>query len=472
MPLFSKLGISTTLTTHLDSLGFRTPTPIQVEAIPYILKSKTDLIAQAQTGTGKTAAFGIPLIEQIPKPNKAVFSLILSPTRELAVQISTALTAISKPFNTRITTIYGGQSFDPQIRSLKKGSDIVIGTPGRVLDMLRKGFLKISDIEYLVIDEADEMLRFGFLEDLELIFGFSNDYKRTLLFSATMPPKIVTLSKKYMTDSHRITVKSTVQKTDNIKQHFMSISAKSKQDALLRIIDSEHEFYGLVFCNTKRQVDEMALSLVNKGYNADALHGDLTQSAREKVLSKFRKRYCTILIVTDVVARGIDIEKLTHVINFSPPQDLDSYIHRIGRTGRCGETGKAYTLVCKSESYLFRPIKQRFSDVLKEIEPPSVNDILENKRVVLMNALSKLVNDGLEPSYIDLANTILEGYSATDALAAALQHTLQTSFSKKNYREIRFDRLELNHERRPYNRNRFRDRKPNSGYKSRGSWRK
>jgi ATP-dependent RNA helicase DeaD len=363
---------------------------------------------------------------------------------------------MSRPFNTKITTIYGGQSFEPQIRALKRGMDIVIGTPGRVLDMLKKGYLKIRDIKYLVIDEADEMLRFGFLEELELIFEFSNKTKRTLLFSATMPPAIVKLSTKYMNESHQISIQSTLQKTDNIKQYFMTISSRSKQDALVRIIDSEDGFYGLVFCNTKRQVDEIALSLVNKGYKADALHGDLTQSAREKVLSKFRKKYCTLLIVTDVVARGIDIEKLTHVINFSPPQDLSSYIHRIGRTGRVGQKGKAYTLVCKSESRLFRPIQRHFSKVLNAIEPPTVTEIIKNKKAVLMDALSQRIDKGIEASYLELATAILEKHAAPEALAAALEYTLKTSFSKSNYHEIRADHLDHNSSsQRPFNRNRF-----------------
>ncbi len=320
--------------------------------------------------------------------------------------------------------------------------------------MLKKGHLNIKDIQYLVIDEADEMLRFGFIEDLEFIFKFSNANKQTLLFSATMPNAIIKLAKNYMTDAKQISITPTLKKTDHITQYFMTITLKSKQDALIRIIDFETYFYGLIFCNTKRQVDDIAMSLINKGYNADALHGDLTQSAREKVLSKFRQKHCTILVVTDVVARGIDIEKLTHVINFSPPQDLESYIHRIGRTGRGGETGKAYTLVAKSESRTFRPIQRHFSEILQKISPPEVKDILLAKKTQLIETLTHSTDKGIESTYTDLVQDILARLSPEDALAAILEHTFKNTFSKDHYRDIRIDSLD-HYSKEPFKKSRF-----------------
>jgi len=346
---------------------------------------------------------------------------------------------MSKPYNINIVSIYGGQSFEPQIRALKYGADIVIGTPGRVLDMLKKGHLKLKQIEYLVLDEADEMLKFGFLEELEDIFKFSNDTKRTLLFSATMPPAIVKLSSKYMKDTHRITIARKDEDVSRIEQTYMTVSANSKLDTLRRIIDLEGDFYGLVFCNTKRQADEIAIKLSQLGYACDSLHGDLTQAAREKVLLKFRKRHVKILVVTDVVARGIDIQKLTHVVNYSPPQDLESYTHRIGRTGRGGESGKAITLVSRGDQRLLRPIEKKFKEELKNRPVPKVDDIIAAKKANITRDFQELIDNGLDSSSINMAKFLLEQLNPTEALAAALQHTFSNSLSKENYEEIKVE---------------------------------
>jgi ATP-dependent RNA helicase DeaD len=368
---------------------------------------------------------------------------------------------MSKPFKINIVSIYGGQSFEPQIRALKYGADIVIGTPGRVLDMLKKGHLKLKQIEYLVLDEADEMLKFGFLEELEDIFKFSNDTKRTLLFSATMPQAIVKLSSKYMKDTHRITIARKDEDVSKIEQTYMTVSANSKLDTLRRIIDLEGNFYGLVFCNTKRQADEIAIKLSQLGYACDSLHGDLTQAAREKVLLKFRNRHVKILVVTDVVARGIDIQKLTHVVNYSPPQDLESYTHRIGRTGRGGESGKAITLVSRGDQRLLRPIEKKFKDELKNRPVPKVDDIIAAKKANITHDFEELIKNGLDESSINMAKSLLEQLNPTEALAAALQHAFSNSLSKENYEDIRTESKDDSD--RPFKRRRDRDRDRNRG---------
>jgi ATP-dependent RNA helicase DeaD len=345
MATFESLGLSDKTLKILERKGFEEPTPIQEKTIPAILEGEKDIVGQAQTGTGKTAAFGLPIIELIPEKSKAVQALVLTPTRELAIQVAEEINSLKGKKKLSIVPIYGGQSIELQLRSLRKGIDIVVGTPGRILDHLRRRTLKLQNISFLVLDEADEMLNMGFLEDVREIMDNTGPEKRTMLFSATMPREILQIAKKYMGEYDVMKVTKgqlTVSLTDQI---YFEVSSADRFEALCRIIDIEEEFYGLVFCRTKIDVDTIANRLIERGYDADALHGDMSQGQREKILNKFKKHLLNVLVATDVAARGIDVQDLTHVINYSLPQDPESYVHRIGRTGRAGKEGNAITFI-------------------------------------------------------------------------------------------------------------------------------
>ena len=349
---FRALGLSDDMLAAIRTKGFETPSPIQKLVIPELLDSQksNDMIAQAQTGTGKTAAFGLPLLERIhPEKGGSVQGLILVPTRELALQVSEELLSFNAKRRLSITSIYGGASLSEQLRRLKKGVDIVVGTPGRILDHLRRGTLHLENLKFLVLDEADEMLNMGFIEDIEEILACTNEDRRILLFSATMPERIVWLSKKYMRDTQMIRVPTQEVTTDLTDQIYFEVRDSDKFDALTRIIDVEPEFYGIVFCRTKIGVDEVANRLIERGYAAEGLHGDVSQAQREKILKRFKKKSVNILVATDVAARGIDINNLTHVINYSLPQDTESYVHRIGRTARAGADGTAISFCAPEE---------------------------------------------------------------------------------------------------------------------------
>ncbi|MEX0999886.1 MAG: DEAD/DEAH box helicase, partial [Thermodesulfobacteriota bacterium] len=320
---FEELGLSEETLKVLKKKGFEVPSPIQEVTIPAILTGNKDIVAQAQTGTGKTAAFGLPLVERLDEHSRSVQTLVLTPTRELAIQVAEEIHSLKGKKKLIITPIYGGQSITLQLRSLKKGVDIVIGTPGRVLDHIARGTLKLGEISYLVLDEADEMLNMGFLEDVKKIMGHTPANKRTMLFSATMPKEIMQIAREHMMEFDEFKVSKdqlTVSQTDQI---YFEVSASNKFEALCRIIDIEEDFFGLVFCRTKKDVDTIANHLVERGYDADALHGDLSQPQREKILNKFKKHLINILVATDVAARGIDVQDLTHVINFALPQDAE-----------------------------------------------------------------------------------------------------------------------------------------------------
>ena len=349
MTKFRELGLSGDMVEALHKKGFEEPTPIQAKTIPFLLKNEKDLIGKAQTGTGKTAAFGIPIIENVVPEGKKIQAIILAPTRELAIQVAEELSSFAEHRKTRIITVYGGQPIERQISGLRRGVDIVVGTPGRVLDHINRGTMDISKVSYVVLDEADEMLNMGFIDDIETILKTAPKERRTVLFSATMPSHIENLAKKYMSNYEIISVMSDKVNRTNIEQIYFEVSQSDKFEALFRIIDVEKAFYGLIFCRTKLDADEIAHKLANRGLKSEALHGDISQGQREKILQKFRDKKLTALVATDVAARGIDVDNLTHVINYSLPQDPESYVHRIGRTGRAGKSGTAITLITPSE---------------------------------------------------------------------------------------------------------------------------
>lgn len=434
---FKELGVSDNVLKALKKKGYEEPTPIQELIIPLLLNGNLDIIGQAQTGTGKTAAFGIPIIELIVDKSKTVQALILVPTRELAVQVSEELNTLKGTRNLHIIPVYGGQSIDQQLRSLNRGVDIVVGTPGRILDHLKRKTLKLENISFLVLDEADEMLNMGFIEDVENILKTTSEQKRILLFSATMPKPILTIAKKYMGEHEFVSVKKLELTTSLTDQIYFEVSISDRFEALCRIIDIEHDFYGLVFCRTKNDVDNVANKLIDRGYDSDALHGDISQFQREKILSKFKKQRINILVATDVAARGIDINNLTHVINYSLPQDPESYVHRIGRTGRAGKEGTAITFITSREyrSLLFIQ-KVAKTDIRKE-KLPEIIDVLNTKRLRIKDELLTISKSDNNEDYLSMASELMVDNEPVQVLAALLKYTFHEELDENNYKEIK-----------------------------------
>ncbi len=434
---FTDLGLSDNALAAINKKGFEEPTAIQIKTIPVMLRDDTNIIAQAQTGTGKTAAFGLPLIELIDTKLKAVQALILVPTRELAIQVSEEINSLKGKKDLRIVPIYGGQSIDQQLRRLKKGIHIVVGTPGRVIDHLNRKTLKIGEIEHLILDEADEMLNMGFIDDMEEIMEHTNPDKRTLLFSATMPNKIKELAHKYMDGYELLTVKKQQLTTNLTEQIYFEVKASEKFDALCRIIDFEDDFYGLIFCRTKNDVDTVVSHLTDRGYDAEAIHGDISQSQRERTLDKFKKQTVNILIATDVAARGIDVINLSHVINYSLPQDPDSYVHRIGRTGRAGNEGTAITFITPSEYKKLMFIQRVAKTDIKKSRIPNVKDIINAKKKKIYDDLSGILEEEVESTYFNWAKNLLEDKNPTEILAAVLNYCFEDELNPESYGSVK-----------------------------------
>lgn len=434
---FRELGLSDVMLNSLHKKGFEEPTPIQAKTIPFLLQNQKDLIGKAQTGTGKTAAFGIPIIENIVPDSKKVQAIILVPTRELAIQVTEELSSLAEEQKTRIIAIYGGQPIERQISRLQRGVDIVVGTPGRVLDHLQRHTLDLSHVKYVVLDEADEMLNMGFVEDIESILQAAPKQRRTVLFSATMPPHIERLAKNYMVDYELISVVSDKISGDNIQQIYFEVSQSDKFESLFRIIDMEESFYGMVFCRTKIDVDEIAHKLANRGCRAEAIHGDLSQGQREKVLQKFRDRRITALVATDVAARGIDVGDLTHVINYSLPQDPESYVHRIGRTGRAGKSGIAVTLITPSEYRKLVAIQRISNTKITKHKIPGVAEVIDSKKQRIKSTLSEIITTENFSDLEQIAEEILvETPDAKIAIAALLKMAFKDELTESNYSEI------------------------------------
>jgi len=434
---FRDLGLSETMIECLRKKGFEEPTPIQAKAIPFLLTKNKDLIGKAQTGTGKTGAFGIPLIEKVIPQNKKIQALILVPTRELAIQVTEEISSFAEEQKTSIVAVYGGQPIERQISRLQRGVDIVVGTPGRIIDHLERRTLDISKVGYVVLDEADEMLNMGFVEDIERILQTAPKNRRTVLFSATMPPHIERLAKNYMHDYEIISVASDQISRSNIQQIYFEVSQADKFEALFRIIDVEESFYGMVFCRTKVDADEIAHKLFNRGCRAEALHGDLSQGQREKVLQKFRSKQITTLVATDVAARGIDIDNLTHVINFSLPQDPESYVHRIGRTGRAGKSGIAITLITPSEYRKLISLQRIANAKITKQKVPNVAEVIDSKKQRIKNSLQEIINAGDFNDLDLIAQEILtENSDPKIVLSALLKLAFKDELNAKNYSEI------------------------------------
>ncbi|WP_101573869.1 DEAD/DEAH box helicase [Alistipes sp. cv1] len=436
---FGALGLTDVTLEAIKAKGFETPSPIQKLTIPVLLDDEktNDIIAQAQTGTGKTAAFGLPILERLRPQKGATQALILVPTRELALQVTEEILSFNAKRKLVISPIYGGASMTEQLRRLGKGIDVVVGTPGRILDHLRRGTLDIKALKYLILDEADEMLNMGFIEDVEEILSNTNDYRRILLFSATMPERIIRLSKKYMRDVEILRVPAQEVTTELTDQIYFEVRDSDKFDALTRIIDVEPEFYGIVFCRTKIGVDEVVNKLTERGYAAEGLHGDVSQVQREKILKRFKKKLANILVATDVAARGIDINNLTHVINYSLPQDTESYVHRIGRTGRAGNTGTAITFISHSEYRQFSSLKREIKVDIKKVALPSAQDVVEIKKTKIKDDLIEIVESESYRKYTEMAGEVLQNLDPEVALAALLKLAFKNELEESSYPEIR-----------------------------------
>lgn len=385
MSSFKDLKLSQEILAALDELSFIEPTEIQKKAIPLLVSSDSiDFHGQAQTGTGKTLAFGIPLLQKVDKALKAPQGLIVAPTRELAVQIYESLYKIASKIGVSVTVVYGGASIEEQIRALKKGPHIVVGTPGRINDHFRKGTLVGRSIKTLVLDEADIMLEMGFKEDIEEVMKYLPKDRQIWLFSATVKPGIADIMKKHMKEPVSVRVTSTVVGNEKTKQYYCIVPFRARLQALTRFIQGATDFYGFIFCQTKVLAGEVSEQLLKRGYNVAALHGDLSQAQRNAVVKKFKNGDISIVVATDVAARGIDIPNISHVINYSVPEDLESYIHRVGRTGRAGKEGVAITFVNKTEQRVIHHIERKFGGTIRPLDVPSHEVVVEQRLGQLM----------------------------------------------------------------------------------------
>lgn len=399
MILFNETGLAPNMLKAIEKLGFATPTPIQEKTIPLILDNHSDIIALAQTGTGKTAAFGLPVIQQINFSLTHTQALILCPTRELCLQITNDLVSYSQfVSNVNIVSVYGGASINEQIRKLDKGAQIVVATPGRAVDLINRKKLKLQHIEWLILDEADEMLSMGFKDDLDAILAGTPDTRQTLLFSATMPNEIAAIAKKYMHEPVKISVGKTNQGADNVSHEYFLVHARDRYEALKRIADVNPKIYGIVFCRTRMETKEVADNLIRDGYNADALHGDLSQEMRDIVMNRFRNRHLQILVATDVAARGLDVNDLTHVINYNLPDDPEVYIHRSGRTGRAGKKGISISILHLREKGKLKMIEKMLGKTFQYNPVPTGHDICEKQ---LFNLIDKVENVEVNTEKID-----------------------------------------------------------------------
>ncbi len=409
MIIFSDFGLKPNLTKALIDLGFTTPTPIQEKAIPQLLASKQDLKAFAQTGTGKTAAFSLPIIEQIDTNHKNTVAIILSPTRELATQTAKNIKEFTKYLpKVKTVAVYGGANIEDQIRTIKKGVHIVVGTPGRTVDLIKRRILNLNTIKWVVLDEADEMLNMGFKEELDTILEVTPDDKQTLLFSATFPKEVNNIAKNYMHNAIEIAVGGKNTGADNVTHEAYITEEKNRYLALKRIADFFPDIYGIVFCRTRSETKTIADKLIADGYNADALHGDLSQAQRDMVMQKFRSKHLQILVATDVAARGIDIEDLTHVINYKLPDQIEIYTHRSGRTGRAGKLGVSIVLINGREQRKLRPIEKMVAKKFEIKTIPSSHDICKKQLFKLITKVKEVdineseINPFLKDIYAEL----------------------------------------------------------------------
>ncbi|MGL5379640.1 DEAD/DEAH box helicase [Clostridium sp.] len=417
---FSDLGLKDTLLKSINELGFEKPSQIQAQAIPVAIEGH-DLIGQAQTGTGKTAAFGCGIINHITSKD-GLSAIILAPTRELAIQVNDELARLSKYDNLTILPIYGGEPINHQIRALKRNVNIVVGTPGRVLDHIKRKTLSLDGVKFLVLDEADEMLNMGFIDDLEDIIKQLPEERQTLLFSATMPAPIKKLAKRYMNkDAKHIAIEKSAMTVSKIKQHFFEVAPKTRFEALCRILDFDNPTSAIIFCRTKKGVDELVEGMQGRGYVVEGMHGDMSQAHRLRTLKKFKEGSLNFLIATDVAARGIDVESITHVINYDLPQDVESYVHRIGRTGRANREGTAYSLISPKEYSMLKQIKSVTKGDITKKSIPTVDEIFSNKSTTILSDVSAILNDGDFERFLPVAVELNKQFDSVEVIAALIK---------------------------------------------------
>lgn len=424
---FNDLGLKESLVRAIDDLGFVNPSPIQAEAIPVAIKG-TDIIGQAQTGTGKTAAFGLPIVNNIKNRN-VISSIILAPTRELAIQVHDELIKLTKYENLNIVAVYGGAPIHNQTRDLKR-AHIVVGTPGRVLDHIRRGNLPLSSVEFLVLDEADEMLNMGFIDDMEEIMKSIPANRQTLLFSATMPPQIKRLSKKYLKeDAQHVAIEKTALTAAKITQQFFEVNNSQRLETLCRLIDFDNPSAGIIFCRTKKGVDDLVSAMQSRGYMIEGMHGDMSQIQRMKTLAKFKSGSLKFLVATDVAARGIDVDGVSHVINYELPQDIESYVHRIGRTGRAGREGTAYSIITPKEFGFLKQIRNVTSSTIEKRQVPTVNEIYDTKFQTMVTEVSSIIESEDFSKFINVASELSEKYDAVKVIASLMQSQFKSQLS-------------------------------------------
>jgi len=417
MSTFQSLGLNENLLKAITDLGFEKPSEVQEKAIPILLEQDTDLVSLAQTGTGKTAAFGFPMLQKIDVESRTTQGLILSPTRELCMQITNEMNQYGKYMKgLNVVAIYGGASITDQARQIKKGAQIIVATPGRMKDMIGRRMIDISKIEYCVLDEADEMLNMGFYEDITEILSHSPEEKSTWLFSATMPKEVSSIAKKFMHDPIEVTVGSKNVSAENVTHEYYHVNTRDRYAALKRLADANPDIFSVVFCRTKRDTQKVAEQLINDGYNAGALHGDLSQNQRDMVMNSFRKRQIQMLVATDVAARGIDVDDITHVINYQLPDEIETYTHRSGRTGRAGKDGISMVIVSKSEVRKIRSIEKIIQKSFVKKEIPSGMEICEKQLIHLANNIKETeINHDID-AYLPNINEVLESFSKEELI--------------------------------------------------------
>lgn len=417
MTAFKALGLEENLLKAIADMGFETPSEVQEKAIPILLERETDMVSLAQTGTGKTAAFGFPMLQKIDVKSRTTQGLILSPTRELCLQITNEMIAYGKYMpGLNVTAVYGGASITDQARQIKKGSQIIVATPGRMKDMIGRGLIDISKIEYCVLDEADEMLNMGFYEDITDILSHSPKEKSTWLFSATMPKEVSTIAKKFMHTPVEITVGTKNVGSDQVSHEYYLVNARDRYNALKRLADANPEIFSVVFCRTKRDTQKVAEQLIEDGYNAAALHGDLSQNQRDLVMKSFRARQIQMLVATDVAARGIDVDDITHVINYQLPDEIETYTHRSGRTGRAGKTGISMVIVSKSEVRKIHTIEKMIQKKFISKEIPSGMEICEVQMFHLANNIKDTKINHEIDAYLPNINEVLADFSKEELI--------------------------------------------------------
>lgn len=419
---FEELGVREDILKAITELGYSSPMPVQEKVIPHLLNEDSDVVALAQTGTGKTAAFGLPVLQRIDTSIKRPQALILSPTRELCLQIGSDLADYSKYIeDLKVLPVYGGSSIESQIRALKQGVQIIVATPGRLIDLINRKTVKLDNVHTVILDEADEMLNMGFVDDINNILSNVPENRKMLLFSATMPTEIAKIAKNYMHNPQEFVIGTRNEGTENVRHIYFLVQARDKYLALKRIADHNPNIYGIIFCRTKRDTQEIADKLIEDGYNADSLHGDLSQAQRDTVMKKFRERNLQLLVATDVAARGLDVNDLTHVINYGIPDDIATYTHRSGRTGRAGKTGVSVAIIHSKEKSKIRLIEKRIGRTFEHLEVPKPQQIIEKQLYNLADRLEKVKVDEEEiEKYLPGIKKKLDWLSGVDLLKRVL----------------------------------------------------